>query len=150
MNIDRLKEELIADEGKKLEIYMCTVDKRTVAIGHMLTPVDPEWELNVGDTISEDRCDQLFFADTKMTINDCENVFSNWDDLPDEAQLICANMMFNMGRSRMNGFKQFIAALNEEPPNFSNAALEMKDSRWHEQLPNRSQRLIDRMAALGT
>ena len=148
MNIEELQEELVADEGKKLEIYMCTADKRTVGIGHMLTPVDLEWELNVGDTISEDRCDQLFFADIKMTINDCENVFSNWDELNGEAQKICANMMFNLGRSRMKNFKKFIAALDEVPPNFSNAALEMADSRWHEQLPARSQRLIDRMKAI--
>ena len=150
MNLDRLKEDLIADEGLKLEIYLCNAEppRRTVGIGHMLTPVDPEWLMDIGDTITRERCDELFAVDIETTIRDCERVYENWDSLPDEAQLICANMMYNLGQTRMSSFLKYILALNQSPPDIASAAVEMADSRWHEQLPNRSQRLIDRMNKL--
>ena len=43
-------------------------------------------------------------------------------------------------------FVKFIAAV--EAADWEEAARQMKDSRWHVQLPQRSGRLIDRMRAL--
>ena len=96
-------------------------------------------------TITRERCDELFAVDIETTIRDCERVYENWDSLPDEAKLICGNMMYNLGQTRMRSFRKYILALNQDPPDIASAAVEMADSRWHEQLPHRSQRLIDRM-----
>ena len=70
----------------------------------------------------------------------------DWDDLPEEVQLICCNMMFNLGGPRFSGFKKFIAAVDQH--DWPDAAREMKDSRWHRQVQNRSSRLIERMLAV--
>ena len=52
-------------------------------------------------------------------------------------------MMFNMGRPRMSGFKKFIAAI--AIANWQEAANQMVDSRWYNQVTNRAERLVKRM-----
>ena len=52
-------------------------------------------------------------------------------------------MMFNMGRPRMQGFIKFKVALANR--NWKEAAIEMEDSKWHKQVTNRANRLIERM-----
>lgn len=146
--IRQLKTDLVFDEGYRLDVYRCSADKRTVGVGHMLTPVDPEWSLQVGETISKERCEDILDYDIERTLDECEVVFKKYPYLPEPAQLVCANMMFNLGQTRLRAFKKFIAALEQDPPDFVKAAAEMKDSRWHEQLPNRSNRLISRMLKL--
>ena len=148
MNIDQLREELIIDEGKRLDVYMCTADKATVGIGHMIRSDDPEACLEVGDTITEQRCQELFDEDIEGVLEDCDRLIKNFPILEPEAQLIIANMMFNLGLPRLSKFNNFLNALNEQPPNYQLAAVEMRDSRWHRQLPMRSTRLIKRMEAL--
>jgi len=150
MNIDQLREELIIDEGKRLDVYMCTGDppKATVGIGHMIRSDDPEAALEVGDTITEQRCQELFDEDIEGVLEDCDRLIKNFPILEPEAQLIIANMMFNLGLPRLSKFNNFLNALNEQPPNYQLAAVEMRDSRWHRQLPMRSTRLIKRMEAL--
>jgi hypothetical protein len=52
-------------------------------------------------------------------------------------------MMFNMGSTRMRKFLKFKVALSTH--NWKEAAIEMEDSRWHKQVTNRANRLIERM-----
>ena len=54
--------------------------------------------------------------------------------------------MFNLGRPRFSKFIKFIAAV--EAADWEEAARQMKDSRWHVQLPERSGRLIARMGGV--
>ena len=77
---------------------------------------------------------------------DCKKIFDDWDALPEEVKLIMANMMFNLGYPRFSKFKKFRAALAEN--NWSECAIQMEDSRWHKQVPNRANRLISRMRAI--
>jgi hypothetical protein len=51
-----------------------------------------------------------------------------------------------MGPPRMAGFKKFLAAI--QAGEYSTAADEMANSRWHIQVPARSDRLIARMRAV--
>ena len=150
MNIDELREELIIDEGKRLDVYMCTGDppKATVGIGHMIRDADPESSLAVGDTITEERCQELFDEDIEGVIEDCDRLIRNFPLLEPEAQKICANMMFNLGMNRLGKFNNFLNALNEDPPNYTLAASEMRDSRWYRQVTNRAERLARRMEDL--
>ena len=56
-------------------------------------------------------------------------------------------MMFNMGRSRLSGFKKFRAAIADK--DWLECATQMEDSRWHKQVTNRANRLIKRMESVG-
>ena len=55
--------------------------------------------------------------------------------------------MFNMGRPRLSKFKNMNKAIAEE--DWFEAAVQMEDSRWHKQVTNRANRLIERMETLG-
>lgn len=62
-----------------------------------------------------------------------------------EARDIVFNMAFNMGRSRLKGFKKMFKALHSSPPDYQTAAVEMKDSSWYHQVGYRAKRLTKRM-----
>jgi len=146
MNIDELREELKEDEGVKYEIYLDHLSLPTTGIGHLIQESDPEHGLPVGTEISEERVNELFDQDIQVTISECKELFDNFDELPEEVQKICANMMFNMGRPRLSGFKKFHAAIANN--DWQECAVQMEDSRWHKQVTNRANRLISRMSAV--
>lgn len=146
MNLDKLREEIAADEGVKLEIYLDHLGLPTVGIGHLIRNNDPEYGLPVGTPITEERMKELFDADVQSVIEDCEKLFSGFDDLPEEVQHILANMMFNMGYNRLSQFKMLRAAIADA--DWIDAASQMLDSRWARQVPNRANRLIERMKAV--
>lgn len=146
MKLDKLREELAADEGCKFEIYLDHLGLPTFGIGHLIREHDPEHGKPVGTEVSDERVRQVFALDVAVTIEDCQRLFSNWDDLPDEAQLICANMAFNLGYPRFSKFVNFRAAI--EAQDWLKAADEAVDSRWHDQVPNRAKRLVQRLRGL--
>ena len=68
---------------------------------------------------------------------------SDFDSLPEDAQEIIANMMFNMGRPRLSKFKGMKRGVDNR--DWHEAADEMVDSAWYRQVPNRAERLVTRM-----
>jgi len=146
MNKDKLREELAEDEGCKFEIYLDHLGLPTFGIGHLVKEDDPEYGQPVGTPVDEERVRQVFSLDIAVTIEDCRSLYDDFDELPEEAQLIIANMMFNMGRPRLS---KFVGMKREvDARRFDAAADEMVDSRWHDQVPNRAKRLVKRMRDL--
>jgi len=146
MNKDKLREELAEDEGCKFEIYLDHLGLPTFGIGHLVKEDDPEHGQPVGTPVEEERVRQVFTLDIAVTIEDCRSLYDDFDELPEEAQLIIANMMFNMGRPRLS---KFVGMKREvDARRFDAAADEMVDSRWHDQVPNRAKRLVKRMRDL--
>jgi len=146
MNKDRLREEIAADEGCKMEIYLDHLGLPTMGIGHLLTQDDPEYNQPVGTVITEERVRQLFALDIMVTIEDCRMIYPDFEELPEEAQLVIANMCFQLGRPRFSKFRKMKAAIDER--RLARFADEMVDSRWHDQTPNRAKRLVKRIRDL--
>lgn len=147
MDLIKLREDLEKDEGVKYEIYEDHLGYATFGIGHLITANDPEVGLPIGHPISEVRVLEAFTNDIKQVIQDCYVPFPNFDDLPEECQLVIANMMFNLGRTRFMKFKKFIQAIHDR--DWETAGREMLDSRWAAQVKGRALRLHDRILALG-
>ena len=144
--IEQLREELMADEGCVYAVYLDHLGLKTVGIGHLCRPSEPEHSMEVGAPVSEDRVLELFDRDMAWTLKDCHRLLPEFSDLPEEVRLIVANMMFNLGANRLGGFKRFLEAVGKK--DWASAADEMVDSKWHRQVPERSGRLIERMRAL--
>ena len=106
----------------------------------------PEYDQPVGTPISEERVNEWFQKDLESVMLDCKLLYGDWNTLPGEAQQIIANMMFNMGRPRLSKFKGMKAGVDAR--DWNRAADEMLDSRWAKQVPNRANRLIDRMRSI--
>ena len=148
MNLEQLQQELKRDEGCVNAIYLDHLNLPTCGIGHLITEWDEEYGQPIGTTISEDRVNELFKKDIKVTLEECEILYPNFNNLPEEAQLILANMMFNMGRPRLSKFKKMNKAIADG--DYLEASLQMEDSRWYKQVTNRAERLVQRMADLQT
>jgi len=143
MNLDQLRLELAEDEGCKYEIYLDHLGLPTTGIGHLITENDEEHGMSVGTPVSEERVAMLFRRDIAVTVEDCNRMYDNFSDIPEEAQLILANMMFNLGYTRMSKFKLLRGAV--EVRDWNECAAQMEDSKWFDQVPNRAKRLCKRM-----
>ena len=146
MNIDQLREELKVDEGVKYEIYLDHLGLATFGIGHLVLNSDPEYGQEVGTPVSEDRVNECFASDVEVVLSECTQLYPDFNGLPEEVQLIIANMMFNMGRPRLSKFKGMKRGVDAR--DWNAAADEMVDSQWYRQVTNRADRLVQRMRAL--
>ena len=146
MDLQRLREDLETDEGIKYEIYLDHLGYPTFGIGHLIREDDPEHGEATGTEVSESRVAEAFEQDVQTVLSDCAKLYSDFDELPEEAQLVIANMMFNLGYPRLSAFKGMKAGVDAR--DWNRAADEMIDSRWYKQVTNRAQRLVDRIRAL--
>ena len=143
MDIEKLREEIEYDEGSVNEIYLDHLGLATFGIGHLVRKEDPEYGWEGGTPVDADRCVEAFNTDIETVLSDCKLLYSDFDDLPEEAQRIIANMMFNMGRPRLSKFKGMKRGVVAR--DWNAAADEMVDSRWYRQVTNRADRLVERM-----
>ena len=143
MNIEKLREQLIIDEGQVNEIYNDHLGYATFGIGHLVIEGDPELGAPIGTPVSEERVIECFEKDVETVINDCVILHEAWDGYPEEAKQVIANMMFNMGRTRLSKFKKHNSAL--QSGDWKTAAAEGRDSRWYKQVTNRAERLMSRL-----
>ena len=146
MNMEKLREELEKDEGVKYEVYLDHLGYPTFGIGHLITDDDPECGAPVGTKVDTDRVKEAFETDVESVLSDCEQLYVQFEHLPEEAKLIIANMMFNMGRTRLSKFKGMKRGVDAR--NWEAAADEMVDSQWYNQVTNRADRLVVRMRSL--
>ena len=146
MDTYRLREELVNDEGCKYEVYLDHLGYPTFGIGHLITDDDPECGTSVGTEVSSDRVQEAFDSDIESVLSDCERLYVQFEHLPEEVQLIIANMMFNMGYTRLSKFKGMKRGVDAR--NWEEAADEMVDSRWYKQVSKRADRLVVRMRSI--
>ena len=143
MNIEKLREELKVDEGCIEEIYLDHLGYHTFGIGHLITNKDKEWGEPVGTKISIKRINECFKNDIEIVFKELDRNLSWWRELPDDIQLVLANMCFNLGITRLKKFKKFLTALSKK--DWELAATEMMDSRWATQVKQRAVRLQKRV-----
>ena len=143
MDIEQLRRELDEDEGCVYEIYLDHLGYPTFGIGHLVTKNDIEFGWSVGTDVDEYRVHEVFEEDVQTVLSDCKKLYHNFYHLPEEVQLIIANMMFNMGRTRLSKFKGMKRGIDD--CDWQAAADEMVDSRWYRQVTNRAERLVKRM-----
>ena len=117
--------DLIAEhEGKSLTMYTDTVGVPTIGYGH-----------NLQTPISEHAAKVILADDVRIAVQELDDRMDWWRDLPDPAQLVLASMVFNLGWPRFSRFKKLIAALEDR--DFNEAAAQMEDSLWYQQIKTR-------------
>jgi lysozyme len=141
--IEDLKSEIKADEGCVNSVYLDHLNLKTLGVGHLVTEWDEEYDKPVGTTVSDDRVNELFEKDINVTLEECRYLYDNFDNLPEEVQKIIGNMMFNLGRPRLSRFHKMKKAVLDK--DWQEAANQMQDSKWYEQVTNRAERLCQRM-----
>ena len=153
-NKDLLMEKLIAHEGLRLQVYKDSLGIATIGIGRNLeapgiTPEELEWmDIPNMDTIYQygiSEADAMYLAQNDVQIVEEELLRSHpcVENLDAVRQLVLVDMAFNMGVPRLGKFKKMWAAIHEN--NFDEAAKEMLDSRWANQVKSRSTKLAHAM-----
>ena len=144
MDMGKLKDQIKSDEGYRDSIYLDHLGNRTVGYGHLVTTKDWFRDEKVGFKLSQKDIDALLLDDLGSARRDCEFLFNDFNSLPNEVKLVCANMAFQLGVNRLGTFKKMIKAVDEG--NYQLASIEMLDSKWaKEQTPARAERLAARM-----
>lgn len=132
-----LKEDLKRDEGLRLKAYKCTAGKWTIGVGHT-RGVKP------GDVITEEDALRLLDADMEIAIKDARKVCTSFDSLNGPRKTVVANLAFNLGATRLAGFRNTLACINAG--DYAQAALNMLKSKWATQVGQRAKRLAKRMS----
>jgi lysozyme len=122
--VSELTDLIAKHEGKSLSMYTDTVGVPTIGYGH-----------NLQTPISEHAAKVILADDVKVAIDELDDRMDWWRDLPDPAQLVLASMVFNLGWPRFSRFKKLIAALEDR--DFNEAAAQMEDSLWYQQIKTR-------------
>jgi GH24 family phage-related lysozyme (muramidase) len=137
-------EQLKIDEGVVNEIYKDHLGYPTFGVGHLVLDSDPEFGQDVGTPVTEERTKECFEKDLDTSISECVALYGDdFTDWPGVVQEVLVNMMFNMGRTRLGKFNNFRKAL--EAQDWKQAGIEGRDSRWHKQVTNRAERLMERL-----
>lgn len=130
MDLKKLKQMLIKHEDKKLWPYKCTAGKLTIGIGHNLD----------AKGISNAVADLMYEEDITEVINDLHKIFENFNDLPEQIQLVLANMRFQLGDNGFRKFKKLIKSV--EHKDWKDMKINMVNSLWYKQTNNRAKELI--------
>ena len=141
--IEDLKNEIKADEGCVNSVYLDHLNLKTLGVGHLVTEWDEEYDKPVGTTVTDERVNELFEKDINVTLEECRYLYDDFDNLQEEVQKIIGNMMFNLGRPRLSRFHKMKKAVLDK--DWQEAANQMQDSKWYEQVTNRAERLCERM-----
>ena len=142
MNLNKLQEQIMFEEGVKYEIYNDHLGYKTFGVGHLVRATDPENEMEVGTKVSKLRVAECFEADLYVAINDMEK-FTEGMNVDDNIKECVTHMVFQLGLPRLNKFRKFKQALLDG--DIKSAQTEMKDSLWYRQTTNRAERLIEKL-----
>jgi len=142
MNLNKLQEQIMFEEGVKYEIYNDHLGYKTFGVGHLVRATDPENEMEVGTKISKIRVAECFEADLKIAIKDMEK-FIEGMEVDENIKECVTEMVFQLGLPRLNKFRKFKQALLDG--DIKSAQTEMKDSLWYKQTTNRAERLIEKL-----
>ena len=140
-NEAQLVEELRRDEGVRYVPYRDTKGIPTTGVGHNLqaSPLPAGWSYPLTDA----QVDTLLQADLKNVYSDLNRSLPWWTDLNDVRQRVICNMCFNLGMSKLAGFRNTLTAIRQGQ--YRDAASGMLNSAWASQVGARAQRLAQMM-----
>lgn len=127
-----IKELLIKHEGLKLKPYYCSEGKLSIGVG-----------LNLEEGITPEEALMLLDSRVNSAINEITRDFLWYQKLNDVRKAVIVNMVYNMGISRFKGFKKTIQFIEDK--NYKQAAKEMLDSKWANQVGDRAIELSQMM-----
>ena len=134
MDMDRLLESVKKHEGYRNKVYLDTLGKRTVGVGHLC--VEDFWE---DDKEYEEKFLMTILEhDLQTAIKGAKELMEDHGcaDINEKAEELLIEMVFQLGMTGVSKFKNMWKALAEL--NYVGASYEMLDSRWAKQTPNRA------------
>ena len=139
MNIEKCKADIKRHEGEVLEIYEDSLGYKTLGVGHLCQPEDPEYDWEGGTSVTQEVVDMYYEDDFNKHLKEAIHVFGTEKEfykLPEEIQHVLVNMCFNLGGTRLSKFRNMLKACRNH--DWKEMAVQMEDSRWYRQVGRRS------------
>lgn len=132
MDKQALSNDLVQDEGFVSSCYDDSLGYKTIGIGRLI-------DKRKGGGITLDEAMYLLNNDIDRKYSDISERWPKFKQLSEIRQRAVVNMCFQLGVDGFLNFKKAIKAM--EIGNFDRAALELSDSKWFIQTPNRARRI---------
>ena len=141
---EKLKEMLERHEGRRSEIYKDIKGIQTIGVGHNLvnSPLPPEMRTYLigNGKITDEMIDELLEDDVVIAVKGCEKLYPDFYSMSENRQNGLTDFCFNVGYGTAKQFKKANNAINSQ--NWSQAAIELKDSQWAVQVKGRATEVI--------
>jgi len=139
MDIENTKEEVKREEGFRMEVYKDTLGFSTGGYGHKMLEGEVAPKDKVGWT-------KIFERDFAVAVSGSEELLMLCPNIDETARNIVVEMCYQMGSFGVSKFKGMLSALQES--DYKTASIEMLDSRWAKQTPERAMRMSQRMESI--
>jgi len=136
MDIEQTKAEIKKEEGFRMEVYKDTLGFETGGYGHKMLEGEEAPTDMAGWT-------KLFERDFAVAVSGSEELLMLCPNIHETARNIVVEMCYQMGSYGVSKFKGMLSALQDS--DYKTASIEMLDSRWAVQTPNRAKRMSQRM-----
>jgi len=135
-NIVDLKQQLIREEGAESCAYQDSLGYWTIGVGRLI-------DSRKGGGLSNEEIDFLLENDIKRNYEAVLKALPWMEKLSDQRQAVLIEMAFQMGVGGLLQFKRTLGSI--EDGQYGEAAVEMLDSLWAQQTPERAKRLSKQM-----
>lgn len=128
---ENLLEMLKRHEGVKSHVYLCSAGYETIGVGRNIS--------KSGMGLSDDEVDYLLENDIERVIKELSSEYPWFNTLDDVRKDAMIDISFNLGATRLRGFKRALAAM--EVADYKTAAKEFLDSKWSRDVKGRATEL---------
>ena len=128
---EKLLEMLKRHEGVRSKVYLCSAGYETIGVGRNIS--------KSGMGLSDDEVDYLLQNDIERVIKELSAEYRWFNSLDDVRKDAMIDISFNLGATRLRGFKKALAAM--EVADYTLAAKEFLDSKWSRDVKGRAHEL---------
>lgn len=130
-----IKDYIKFNEGLELKLYKCTAGKLSCGYGRNIE----------NNGISKDEAELMLKNDIEVCKTALYGIFGfeTFLLMPDRCKTVLYDMIYNLGETRFKTFKKMVKAVKSK--DFLEAAKQIKDSRYYNQVRNRAERNINLM-----
>ena len=134
-----MKSYIRANEGLRLKPYKCSANRLTIGYGRNLDDIG----------ITKDEAEMMLINDTDRCLSALSAIFGDnfLYKLSHQSKVVLVDMMYNLGKTRFLTFKKMIQAVKDK--DFNEASVQLLDSKYARQLPERSERNAGMMRISG-
>jgi len=135
-NIVDLKSQLLRDEGTESCAYQDSLGYWTIGVGRLI-------DARKGGGLSNEEIDYLLDNDIKAKTAEVLRALPWMPRLSEPRQAVLIGMAFQMGLKGLLQFKRALGSI--EDGQYAEAAVEMLESKWGNQTPERAYRMAQQM-----
>ena len=136
--LESIVEDIKKHEGFRSTVYQCTEGYDTIGYGFAIKDL----------IIDEDVANLILMKKLHKLLERILIAFPWFKDIADKAKSVVVNMCYQLGLSGFSKFKKTIYLI--ETQQYEDASIEMLDSLWAKQTPNRAKELSEKLRAIAS